>query len=33
MVKCCMVVNCTDTDAKSTDLALSGTIQELLECI
>ena len=32
MVKYCMVVNCTDTGAKSTDLAPAGTIQELLEC-
>jgi len=32
MVKCCMVVHCTDTDAKSTDLAPAGTIiQKLLE--
>ena len=29
MVKCCVVVNCTDMGAKSTDL---GPIQELLEC-
>jgi len=32
MIKSCMVVNCTNTGAKSTDLAPAGTIQELLEC-
>ena len=32
MVRCCMVVNCTDRGAKTTDLAPAGTIQEVLGC-